>query len=143
LLIVVLIIGILAVIALPQYQLARDKAKYSSTMDLTKSIASANERYYLATGSYTKDFTGLDIDLPYTAIEATNSGIYFNWGYCYFNAGASGGCRITSGFDAMYMYNGKVCYAETADERAKRVCKAMTGNYTGGIDGIWTVYIFK
>ncbi len=144
-LIVVLIIGILAAIALPQYQLARDKAKYSTIMDLTKTIASANERYKLATGSYTIDFTALDIGLPYTTINEGKTGIYFNWGYCYFNTNATGGCALTtakSGFNAMYMYGGKMCYALTTDERAKRVCKAVTGSATSGIDGTWSTYSF-
>lgn len=75
-LIVVLIIGILAAIALPQYQLARDKTKFSTVMDLADSISLANERYKLATGSYTSDFTTLDIDLPYTSITGSKDVVF-------------------------------------------------------------------
>jgi type IV pilus assembly protein PilE len=64
LLVVVLIIGILAAIALPQYQKAVLKSKGSATFPLLKAIADAQERYNLTTGSYATDFDQLDIKIP-------------------------------------------------------------------------------
>jgi prepilin-type N-terminal cleavage/methylation domain-containing protein len=64
LLVVVLIIGILAAIALPQYQAAVLKSQVSSTFPLLKSLADAQERHMLATGSYATTFAPLDITLP-------------------------------------------------------------------------------
>lgn len=64
LLVVVLIIGILAAIALPQYKVAVLKARLATYMPLVKSIAQAEAAYYLAHGDYTYDFTALDIDIP-------------------------------------------------------------------------------
>jgi prepilin-type N-terminal cleavage/methylation domain-containing protein len=64
LLVVVIIIGILAAIALPQYQRAVMKSKISSTFPLLRSIADAEERHKLATGSYTEDIDVLDINPP-------------------------------------------------------------------------------
>ena len=64
LLVVVLIIGILAAIAVPQYQLAVGKSKYSTIKNITKSIAEAEEVYYLANGKYTNQFADLDIIKP-------------------------------------------------------------------------------
>jgi prepilin-type N-terminal cleavage/methylation domain-containing protein len=52
LLVVVLIIGILAAIALPQYQLAVKKSKASSMLSLLKSLGKAQELYFLQNGSY-------------------------------------------------------------------------------------------
>jgi prepilin-type N-terminal cleavage/methylation domain-containing protein len=64
LLVVVLIIGILAAIALPQYQTAVAKSQVSSTFPLLKSLVDAQERHMLATGSYATTFDPLDITLP-------------------------------------------------------------------------------
>ena len=66
LLVVVLIIGILAGIALPQYKLAVGKAQYATLKNLTKSIAQAMQRYYLINGTILDDTTiqNLDIQIP-------------------------------------------------------------------------------
>ena len=48
LLVVVLIIGILAAIALPQYQVAVTKARTAEQMVLLRNMANAEKLYYLA-----------------------------------------------------------------------------------------------
>ncbi len=64
LLVVVLIIGILAAAALPQYEKAVMKSRMSSLWPILKSIKDAQEVYYMANGSYTDDLTQLDITIP-------------------------------------------------------------------------------
>jgi type IV pilus assembly protein PilE len=64
LLVVVLIIGILAAIALPQYQRAVLKTRSAAVLPLLRALASAQERYFLYTDSYAGSFEDLDISLP-------------------------------------------------------------------------------
>lgn len=62
LLVVVLIIGILAAVALPQYQRAVDRAKLSNYVQIAEGIRKAEERYFMANGQYITVLTDLDVD---------------------------------------------------------------------------------
>ena len=90
LLVVVLIIGILAAVAVPQYQLAVDKSKFASNMPLLDAVESAQEAYYLANGQYAETFDQLDIEIPknyaYKKPEGLRGdcwGTKENWGYAH------------------------------------------------------------
>ena len=63
LLVVVLIIGILAAIALPQYQMAVGKAKFSTLKNIAKSVQQSAQRYYIVNNAYPHSSDGLDIGL--------------------------------------------------------------------------------
>ncbi|MDR0645824.1 MAG: prepilin-type N-terminal cleavage/methylation domain-containing protein, partial [Elusimicrobiota bacterium] len=52
LLVVVLIIGILAAIALPQYQKTVLKARFANNLSVAESLKKAHELYYLVNGHY-------------------------------------------------------------------------------------------
>ena len=82
LLVVVLIIGILASIALPQYQLAVVKSRFVPYMSLAKSIVAAEEAYYMANDEYALDLRDLDIEMPANCKKGgANNEPYWNaWG---------------------------------------------------------------
>jgi len=82
LLVVVLIIGILAAVAVPQYQKAVMKSRYANLKNLTQSIANAQEAYHLANGTYATDFDELSIDPGGTIKNGEKDYRYFPWGYC-------------------------------------------------------------
>ena len=83
LLVVVLIIGILAAVALPQYQIAVTKSRYATLKQLVQSIARAEEVYYLANGTYTPDFEALDVSMPGGKLASSTSSRYeYDWGHC-------------------------------------------------------------
>ena len=64
LLVVVLIIGILAAVAVPQYQKAVEKSHATQAFTLLKSLGQAQESYYLVDGKYATKFEQLDVSLP-------------------------------------------------------------------------------
>jgi len=72
LLVVVLIIGILAAVALPQYQKAVWRSRNTQLKTLVKSVGQAREAYYIANGSYPTNFDEMNIDLPLTPAESAS-----------------------------------------------------------------------
>jgi len=80
LLVVVLIIGILAAIALPQYKKAVLKSRFATMKDIVRVVTEAQQRYFLTNGEYTKNAKDLDVDYrKYT------TGLSFNGGICSLN----------------------------------------------------------
>ena len=61
LLVVVLIIGILAAMALPQYFKAVERSRMSEAVSLMANIAQAQQRKYLQINKYAGEYTGLDV----------------------------------------------------------------------------------
>lgn len=82
LLVVVLIIGILAAIALPQYNKAVWKARYVQAKTLAKNIANSEEIYFTVHGQYTSNFNNLDIELTPDHYNDDKNTAYFDWGIC-------------------------------------------------------------
>lgn len=150
LLVVVLIIGVLAAIALPQYQLATDKARYSKLMATTKSIVDAQIRALLIM-EY-PSFNDLDMDIP------GNCNIVSDHPYAISCDDGAWGCLIRKSGDskkywtrctdknlnATFFYVISVenssferrCYAHTTgntNDRPNRLCKAVTNKDTHGV----------
>lgn len=63
LLVVVLIIGILAGVALPQYQKAVLRARFVQMVVYNDAIVKAQKAYYMANGSYAQNLDELDIEI--------------------------------------------------------------------------------
>ncbi len=71
LLVVVLIIGILASVAVPQYQKAVQRARNTQLKNMMRAIFQAENAYYMANGQFSDNFDELDIDLPLTPVATT------------------------------------------------------------------------
>lgn len=131
LLVVVVIIGILAAIALPQYKMAVGKARFAELKTLTKSLQQAAQRYYMINNTY-EGIRGhinevLDIQMPvgidcYIWDETSDDMIrcckkIFNTDMCFY----------------MFRESGlpKSCLAYNADENhpSSRLCQKETGKH--------------
>ncbi len=127
-LVVVLIIGILAAIALPQYQKAVMKSRLTRLKLLAHSIAQAQEEVYLATGAYTSDMDALAVSLPQPSesnkdAEGGELTLIYPWGICHLLSVAIE-CR-NEYMSIKYM----VYYIHTSKNRAgNRECTANKSN---------------
>lgn len=145
LLVVVLIIGILAGIALPQYQMAVGKAKFSELKTTTKAFQQAAQRYYMINGTYQGLNTSagrksLDVEL----LAGSDCQI---WDERY---GDQIRCCKTILKTKMCFYLRResslsfVCYCESVDETnpANRLCKQETGKKTGNCVTTYCSYYY-
>lgn len=62
-LVVILIVGILAAVALPQYQKVVWRSRSTEMKVFAKNLADAQGVHYLNNGSYAQDFSTMDIKL--------------------------------------------------------------------------------
>ena len=148
LLVVVLIIGILAAVAVPQYQLVVDKTKWRKEMIPIKALERALEAYYMGNGVYPDDnLAGIDIDISGcyeygsgqvkcgTRPEAdkTSNWIDYNGGLKYEQRGLGSFIDINSINARIYLphsgvLSGKMlCRAYPGDHRRVRLCKSLGG----------------
>jgi prepilin-type N-terminal cleavage/methylation domain-containing protein len=79
LLVVVLIIGILAAIGIPQYFKAVERSRVSEATQTFTSIKSAEERFLMRTSNYTDNFS--DFDIEYKSGASVCSGSTCNLKY--------------------------------------------------------------
>ncbi|ACC97890.1 PilE-like protein [Elusimicrobium minutum Pei191] len=82
LLVVVLIIGILAAIALPQYNKAVARSRSAEMLLALKAINTAQKAHVLATGSFAKDYGELSIEFPGCNYQTVSGTISINYLKC-------------------------------------------------------------
>ena len=131
LLVVVLIIGILAAVAVPQYRVMAEASKVKAQLPLARSFLEAQRRFYLENGSYTQNLNQLDITM-----KCKQSG-----NKCYLDKATiqqgSGYCAIAISQSPVSIYvwyaNGQIsCLASGSDTTnlANKICQRATGKTT-------------
>ena len=142
LLVVVLIIGILAAVALPQYQKAVLKSRYVQLMTAGDAIQRAEEIYYMANGKYTNELDDLDIEVPHDdftlVLDVRDNGhaainsVSYDWGIghiVYFDNHTDGGrreCRIYRDESVLHQVCKNISGASTSSS-----CSDSTGYCKG------------
>ena len=133
LLVVVLIIGILAAVALPQYQVAVMKSRYMQLITVADAICNAQKVYFLANGSYASDIDLLDISFPPGGNHTPQSrvisyhGYYFTYSdYPFVTA------RINDANTGLEYVNycaskAKECRSYKKTEKERQVCRSLGG----------------
>jgi len=157
LLVVVLIIGILAAVAVPQYQKAVLKARYTQLMAFGNAIEKAAITYHMANGVYPERFDELSIDLPGTGEERTKT--YQNY-FCELTSPSvtassyGANCIFTQqnkllSYRLVYGYKSR-CMTTTSWDLGNKICQNLTGKTTpdsfygeGGSATLQSVYRFN
>ena len=150
LLVVVLIIGILAAVALPQYRASVLKTHVMSLVPILKSISDAQRVYHLANGYYAASFDELDIELPAGGSwgNEVHSRMEFQGFICrlanasndsaYCNSSSVGAPQLEKYFEENRFY----CWANSEDVLANKVCKSISGGNKAGNSGENNYYFF-
>ena len=147
LLVVVLIIGILAAVAVPQYQVAVSKSRVVSFLPVMHSVLNAQAVYHLANDTYTDDMDDLDVNFAYTLKEDEDTS---GWGK--FRSYTIGDKDIVLYTDKhvvvgkvediyLNMYGGNDAYTQCYSQEAKgeKVCKAL-GTFEKTSSGGYNLY---
>ena len=125
LLVVVLIIGILAAVALPQYQLAVNKTRVMGIVTFMRAIDNAQQVYKIANGNYAENFDELDIDIPAGA-DFDGTFARFNDWRCYIWLGTSLSCSghpQAPSIEKYFAYENWVCRGQK--DLAKKTCQSL------------------
>ena len=135
LLVVVLIIGILASVALPQYQKAVLKSRAAEVQLVARQLKNAQDVYYLENGEYADSFEKLDISLNGTEHQVLDGNLLVGLktprglDYKLYGGFSYGGIQKVIGFTYYYDTSAGAsdetarCYAVTKD--ADSVCQSM------------------
>ncbi|MBR4356162.1 MAG: prepilin-type N-terminal cleavage/methylation domain-containing protein [Elusimicrobiaceae bacterium] len=142
LLVVVLIIGILASVALPQYQKAVMKSRVMQVLPFIRAVADAQQVYFLANGTYAQTVDELSVDFTcpqgWTCYVGTDlNGESYNKIQATHNDSQIAIIRYygptTTGVD---FQDKTYCWSATTNAKGISICKSFGKELVGGITGV-------
>lgn len=148
LLVVVLIIGILAAVALPQYEQAVLKARYTQLQTVASAFKNAAEVYYMANGEYPSYWSEMDLSAPAgcSASDTTVGGymscpdknisfdLYSNNDkniVGFYNVNGKAKVAYVQWMDVSSNPAARECWAAKDDPQAQRFCRSLNGTQKG------------
>ena len=143
LLVVVLIIGILAAVALPQYKKAVIRARYKQAVILGDAFLKAQRIYHMANGEYATTFDDLAIDFPPPSRMVSANNYIYSWGSCNMTNDMLQCWPTKSPWYQASVSNYNWCVATHTDTLSQQICKAETGKTTYATHGGTTYQYYQ
>ena len=150
--VVVLIIGVLAAVAVPQYKIAVAKSRVGTMLSLASSMTNAQEAYYWEHGAYAPSVEALDLELPKECTPNADNAFMFACGkhfilgmggadnhvainYCPDGNSEWATCEDTRQFKVSYFFRHttsgyagrRVCVVVNGSKLGKGVCSSLAG----------------
>ena len=136
LLVVVLIIGVLAAMALPQYRVAVGMSRASTMYAFMRGVDQAQQAFYMANNRYATTFDSLSVGIPPGFTKTNTQSIRKGRTRCYFlgSENPSLGLSIKC-FDDVYglfleKYHRQshyICWADKNKEISNQICRNLSG----------------
>ena len=149
LLVVVLIIGILAAVAMPQYERAVMKSRMVESQTLGRALVQAEQVYYMANGAYTSQVEDLDIGVNCESL-ASGSGWQCNKLVVSVEGQGENGMHFwihgaSNEWYWDYYFSGVTqCVALNTSTNAQSVCQSITGDTNPALgNSTWLYYGLK
>ena len=149
LLVVVLIIGILAAVAMPQYERAVMKSRMVESQTLGRALVQAEQVYYMANGAYTSQVEDLDIGVNCESL-ASGSGWQRNKLVVSVQGQGENSMHFwihgaSNEWYWDYYFSGVTqCVALNTSTNAQSVCQSITGDTNPALgNSTWLYYGLK
>ena len=146
LLVVVLIIGILAAVAVPQYEKVVEKTRAMEAVGLVRSVRQAQELYYMQNSRYASSLDSLTLSFPKSLAKN------FNWAPEELQYGRFAISRsaekyfyviVASGdFRGVHLPGKIYCAAQPSNQKAVEICSEI-GASEEDSDGSWRRFVIQ
>lgn len=156
LLVVVLIIGVLAAMALPQYRVAVGMSRASTMYAFMRGVDQAQQAFYMANNRYATTFDSLSVGIPPGFTKTSARVITKGRTTCFLLEredpawGMSIQCHDYSlgvWLEKYHSQNFYICWADKTKEISNQICRSLSGqdehNTVNGSDDAFAYYITK
>lgn len=135
LLVVVLIIGVLAAMALPQYRVAVGMSRASTMYAFMRGVDQAQQAFYMANNRYATTFDSLSVGIPSGFTKTDEKTISKGRMKCWLmtahgNAEISIKCDVNPlgvTLEKYHLNSYYICWADKNEELANQICRNLSG----------------